>query len=83
MQGKFRLEWTGSESEEYILEYAAGNGPAKLQGTLEVEGNRKDFGQISRRYWETWIVPKSPIRIRIKQAEKNSWSKWLELEATP
>lgn len=57
--------------KKYILEYVAGSGAETLQGTIEVEGNRKDFGQISRRYWQTWIVPKSPIRVRIRQAEKS------------
>lgn len=83
MQGRFVLEWSGAKNESYIVEYQAGEGESQIAGTLEVDGNSKNFGQISRRYWQTWIIPRSPIRVRVRLAGDRLWSDWLQLEARP
>lgn len=82
LDGKFFLEWSGESSRSYLLEYQAGHGTKVIQGTLDVEGNRKDFGKISQRYWNTWIVPNSPFKLRVKEAG-GSFGPWLQLEALP
>lgn len=83
MNNKFSLEWSGTDDGTYILEYIAGKGSEELRGSLKVEGSIKDFGKISSRYWQTWVVPNSPIRLRVRQENSMSWSDWLELEAIP
>lgn len=81
-EGRFFLQWTGSPEKTYILEYRAGYGAKALQGTLEVDGNVKDFGTISTLYWNTWIVPNGPYNLRVKETG-GPWSSWLKLEASP
>ena len=83
LQGVFALEWEGGANGTYIIEYKAGKGIRMLAGTLETETNRKDFGTIGRRYWNTWIVPNSPYRIRVRAADSPNWSAWLTLKAIP
>lgn len=80
LQGDFSLNWQGERSRHYILQYRAGLGPKALEGSLHIDGNQKKFGKISRRYWNTWIVPQSPIFIRIRE-EEGVWGDWLRLEA--
>lgn len=82
LQGNLKLEWNGSTDKEYILEYIAGIGGKQISGSLVVKGTVKDFGKISRRYWETWIVPYSPFRIRVSETG-GRWSSWLALRAKP
>lgn len=80
--GRFFLEWSGSNQEPYQLQYKAGYGPKALNGTLEVDGNKKDFGTISKLYWKTWVIPNSPYRLRVKKVD-GPWSNWIEIEAIP
>ena len=81
--GRFHLEWQGDAERNYLLEYQAGKNGRQISGLLNVAGSRKDFGGIDRRYWQTWIVPYSPYRLRVRDARGGSWSPWLELEAVP
>ena len=83
VKGQFRLQWSGAADREYIIDYRAGHGRKALAGTLTVRGPSKDFGAIDSRYWLTWIVPNSPYRLRIREAEGPGSSPWLELEARP
>lgn len=82
LDGRFRLEWNGVPNQEYVIHYEAGTGIRKLSGNLEVEGPVKDFGTIGKRYWDTWVVPYSPYRIRVATAGEDNWSDWITLEAT-
>lgn len=81
--GKFHLQWTGENNREYLLEYRAGHGRKELSGTIVVQGTQKDFGSIDRRYWQTWIVPNSPFRLRVREVDGQERSPWLLLEARP
>lgn len=81
--GKFYLQWRGDEDSDYVLQYQAGQGDNALNGQLKVHGLKKDFGKLSKRYWQTWIVPASPIKVRVRQSDHAGWSEWLILEATP
>lgn len=81
LDGKFRLEWSGVPNQDYVIQYEAGVGNRSLSGELEVQGPAKDYGSIGRRYWDTWIVPYSPYRIRVATAGKDDWSDWITLEA--
>ncbi len=81
LDGVFRLQWEGTSSENYIIEYKAGTGRRTLHGTLEVASNSKDFGTIERSYWNKWIVPYSPYSIRVRAVGSNQWSSWVTLEA--
>jgi choline-sulfatase len=83
LKGEFRLQWSGAADREYIIDYRAGHGRKALAGTLAVRGSSKDFGTIDNRYWLTWIVPNSPFRLRVRQADGPDSSPWLELEARP
>jgi hypothetical protein len=83
LERKFKLEWRGTAGHKYIIEYVAGTGDKQLSGFLNVHGTTKDFGQISRRYWNTWIVPNSPYRLRVRKAGSDQWSQWIELVAEP
>lgn len=81
LRGKFRLEWNGVMGQDYRIQYVAGRGMRKLSGELEAQGPVKDFGVIGRRYWNTWIVPYSPFKIRVAAVGTENWSDWLVLEA--
>lgn len=81
--GNFYLEWQGDKSADYILQYRAGKGENRLEGQLEVHGVKKDFGTLSRRYWQTWVVPASPIEVRVRRVNEGGWSDWLIVEARP
>lgn len=81
-KGNFILKWSGTPDTPYLLEYRAGHGVNTIQGTLEVSGNSKDFGRISRRYWNTWIVANSPFDLRVKEVG-GAWSSWLQVEVIP
>ncbi len=83
LTGRFVLQWSGAPDREYLLDYQAGNGRKALNGTLAVRGPKKDFGTIDRRYWQTWIVPNSPFRLRVREADGPGRTPWLELEARP
>lgn len=82
LRGQFFLQWSGSINNTYLLEYTAGYGQKLIHGTLEVSGNIKQFGNISKLYWQTWIVPSSPFTLRVKEVGGH-WSKWITLEAIP
>ena len=82
LDGRFYLEWSGAPERSYLLEYSAGHGAKVIQGSLKVDGNRKDFGNISQIYWNTWIVPNNPFSIRVKEVG-GDFGPWLELEALP
>jgi choline-sulfatase len=83
LRGNFRLEWSGLANKEYVLQYIAGSGTRQITGQLDVQGTMKDFGKISRRYWNTWVVPSSPFRIRVSESGGGNWSNWLDLAAKP
>ena len=79
--GAAYLAWTGDPAADYVVEYQAGSGLLALSGELEVDGTRHDFGPVSRRYWETWVVPYKRVRFRVRPSDASeSWSAWLELE---
>lgn len=82
LQGDFKLEWSGMADREYVLEYIAGTGDKQIRGFLNINGNTKKFGKISRRYWDTWVVPYSSFRIRVRE-KGGRWSRWLDLGARP
>lgn len=84
LAGRFRLAWSGAENADYVLQYRVGTGLLSFDGTLEVHGTEKDFGTIDRSYWETWVVPYSPYRVRVGYAgDDPQWSPWLDLIAQP
>jgi hypothetical protein len=80
--GKFWLEWSGAAGARYVLQYQVGTAPLDIAGEITVTGRRKDFGRIERRYWDTWIVPYSPFRVRVGyDGPDPRWSEWLDLSA--
>lgn len=83
LAGRFYFEWQGRDDANYILQYRAGSGDNMVDGELEVRGVKKDFGKLSKRYWQTWVVPVSPVRVRVRRADRGGWSSWLELEVMP
>lgn len=83
LTGNFLLQWSGQPDRDYLLDYRAGQGRKTLVGSLAVRGTKKDFGAIDRRYWQTWIVPNSPFRLRVREVQGPGRSPWLELEARP
>jgi len=83
LDGVFDLHWEDTSSKKYIIEYKAGTGLRALSGTLEADSNVKDFGTITRSYWNTWIVPASPISIRVKAVDSEQSSFWITLEVVP
>lgn len=84
LAGGFRLEWTGRDDLDYVVEYVAGTGAGALRGELQVRGTGKDFGTIDRSYWNTWIVRYRMFRVRVRAAGPGTkWSPWLDLEARP
>lgn len=78
--GAAYLTWSGDPSRRYIIEYQAGTGVLSIDGEIEVDGNRYDFGEIDRSYWTTWIVPYGQVRFRVRDEESDSWSEWRTLE---
>ena len=81
LAGHFRLEWTGPEDGSYVIQYEIGEGDDMLAGELHAEGTVKDFGVISRRYWNTWLVPLGTYRIRVGMAgTRPAWSPWRKLD---
>ncbi|MBL28585.1 MAG: hypothetical protein CMM50_13650 [Rhodospirillaceae bacterium] len=84
LAGRFRLAWSGPADADYVLQYRVGEGLLSFDGTLDVHGTEKDFGTIERSYWETWVVPYSPYRVRVGYAgDDPRWSPWLDLTAKP
>ncbi len=75
----FELRWSGPEKAPYVIEYSATIDDSPINGFLETDENRKDFGKISRLYWNTWIVKYQMVKIRVKQQD-GPWSDWLQLE---
>lgn len=83
MQGLFQLRWSGDEQTNYLIEYVAGTGKKEIHGFLEVTGTIKDFGNISRKYWNSWVVNYSPFKIRVKEEGAAEWSQWLTINVKP
>lgn len=82
LEGDFRLVWTGLPAVTYRLQYEAGEGALRLAGEIVVEGNIKDFGAITKNYWDTWIKPYRSFRIRVTPVnDPDGWSEWITLEA--
>lgn len=82
--GRTYLEWTGDENASYVVAYEAGSGLLAMNGTLDVQGTRHDFGAVGERYWKTWVVPYDTVRFRVRPAEAaEAWSEWIELELQP
>ena len=80
--GRFSLEWQGPAEADYVIAYSYRDGTAWLGGEIAVSGTVYDFGAIDRRYWDTWLVPNGPYRVRVGYAgPEPRWSEWLELEA--
>lgn len=82
--GRTYLEWTGDETASYVVAYEAGSGLLAMNGALDVEGTRHDFGAVGERYWKTWVVPYDTVRFRVRPAGAvEAWSDWIELELQP
>lgn len=82
--GRTYLEWTGDENASYVVAYEAGSGLLAMNGTLDVQGTRHDFGAVGERYWKTWVVPYDTVRFRVRPADAaEAWSDWIELELQP
>lgn len=78
------ISWTGDPGADYVVAYEAGLPPLALSGTIEVNGTRHDFGSVSERYWDTWVVPYNRVRFRVRPANAiDAWSEWLELMVKP
>jgi choline-sulfatase len=78
--GGFHMEWTGSPTGKYIIEYQAGQGPLSVRGELDVMGTAKSFGPVDRSYWDNFIVPYKTVRLRVGLAGSDErWSDWLVL----
>ncbi len=77
----FVLEWSGNKDAQYILHYQAGARDNFFEGELKVFGTRKYIGRISKKHWEKYLLPHSPFRVRVKMANSDTWSQWIELEA--
>ncbi|BHH85874.1 sulfatase family protein [Desulforhopalus sp. 52FAK] len=82
-EGGIYLQWQGDDDADYILQYKVGKGESTLDGQLEIRGIKKDFGRLSKRYWNTWIVPASPLQVRVRRDGQGGWSDWLILEPQP
>lgn len=78
--GAAYLAWSGDAAARHILEYRAGSGFLALDGEIEVEGTRYDFGEIGQAYWSTWVVPYGQVQFRVRPLAGGRWSEWLELE---
>jgi len=76
LAGRFAIEWSGDPSASYILGYELGESPFSLSGEMRVEGTRKEFGDVDRHYWETWVVPYGKARIKIRAEGAQQWSAW-------
>lgn len=82
LDGRFSLEWSGEAGRDYVIEYRYSDGAGWLDGTIPTHGPSHDFGAIERRYWDTWIVPNGPYRVRVGYpGPVPNWSEWLELKA--
>lgn len=81
--GREYLEWSGAGDATYVVEYKAGSGLLGLTGTLEVTGTRYDFGDVTEGYWATWVVPYGHVAFRVRRADAQAWSQWIELELEP
>ncbi len=82
LNGQFRLQWTGRKDETYRIQYEAGSGLLSLAGAFDVTGTLRDFGTISRDYWDTWLVPYGTFRLRVGLPGRDDrWSRWIELRA--
>lgn len=81
LAGRFRLQWTGRADRAYTIEYQAGEGAMALSGRMETVGPAKDFGDVGRRYWDTFVVPLGRVRLRVGSG--GEWSPWLEARVKP
>ncbi len=82
LDGKFRLQWSGTPGRTYRIQYRAGRGLLHLSGEFEVTGTTRDFGKIDRDYWDTWLVPYRIFDLRVGVPGRDDrWSKWIELRA--
>jgi choline-sulfatase len=82
LNGRFRLQWTGRDDRTYRIQYRAGSGLLSLAGEFDVAGTARDFGTISRDYWDTWLVPYGSFRLRVGVPGRDDhWSRWIELKA--
>ncbi|HEY9081018.1 sulfatase-like hydrolase/transferase [Magnetovibrio sp.] len=76
LAGRFSIEWSGDPSASYIVGYELGESPFSLSGEMRVVGTRKDFGDVDRHYWDTWVVPYKKARIKIRAEGTEEWSAW-------
>ena len=56
-----------------------------IRGEIHVAGTTRDFGVVSRHYWNEYVTPYKRFRLRIRQAGQTQspsmpWSPWLDLE---
>jgi len=75
---RLRLEWRGPADATYRLQYRVGEGAMAFSGEMEVAGPARDFGTISRAYWDRYIVPYRVFRLRIGYTGRDDlWSPWI------
>ena len=75
------LRWRGAAHADYLLEYEAGEGPMAIRGEIQIAGTTRDFGAVSRHYWNEYVTPYKRFRLRVRHAGQNQpWSPWLDLE---
>ncbi|MBL4720556.1 MAG: sulfatase-like hydrolase/transferase, partial [Alphaproteobacteria bacterium] len=48
------LKWRGARDGDFIIQYQAGTGISAVKGEMNVSGNSRDFGRLSRHYWDEY-----------------------------
>lgn len=76
LQGRFAIEWQGDSAARYVLAYEIGTPPFSLAGEMRIQGTRKDFGEIDRHYWDTWVVPYGAVRVKLRAEGAQGWGEW-------
>jgi hypothetical protein len=80
----FRMEWTGAEAGDHVIQYEAGEGLLSLKGELDVRGTAREFGPIDQTYWKTFILPYGKVRLRVGLAGRSDrWSEWVVMTPVP
>ena len=78
LAGRFYIEWTGDPKASYVLAYEIGEQPFSLSGEMRVTGTRRDFGELDKHYWETWVLPYETARVRIRREGREAWGPWSQ-----
>lgn len=79
------LRWRGAAQADYLLQYEAGDGPMAIRGEIHIAGTARDFGAVTRHYWNEYVTPYKRFRLRVRYAGQNQsqthpWSPWLDME---